>query len=74
MPKIIIELTDLEYNSLQTACDSAEEWTENLVKERARIAFIDISQIVLKNCLNDNIQIPIDKLEIIKLAIEKNWI
>lgn len=74
MPKLSIELTDIEYESLKPICNSIDEWVENLVKERARLAFIDISQIVLTNCINENIQIPNDKIEIITLAIERKWI
>lgn len=74
MPKIYIELTDVEYSCLNAICHSTEEWIENLTKERARIAFNDIVQIVVENCIRENIQIPTDKYEIIQLAILKKWI
>jgi len=39
---ITIELTTGEYNALRTVMVDPQEWTENMVKNRARLATIDI--------------------------------
>ena len=39
---ITITLTDTEYNALSRVCADPQEWAENAVKERARVAIEDI--------------------------------
>ena len=40
--EIIITLTDTEYNALSRVCADPQEWAENAVRERARIAIEEI--------------------------------
>lgn len=42
MKTITVELTDAEYYAMQLIAYSPEEWTDNAVKNRARIAIDEI--------------------------------
>lgn len=50
---ITITLTDTEYNALSRVCSSPQEWAENAVKERARIAIEEIVTEQVRTMLAD---------------------
>jgi len=74
MPTIIIEITETEQKALQTVCASPQEWADNAVKNRARIAIDEIVQICVAKCLEQSIQIPQSKEEMVDLAIANGWV
>jgi hypothetical protein len=74
MPTVIIEITQIEQKALQTICASPQEWADNAVKNRARIAIDEIVQICVAKCLEQSIQIPQSKEEIVDLAITNGWV
>jgi hypothetical protein len=50
MPQIIIELTEAENKAFELInADGAQQWIENAMKERARIALIDIRMKLIAN-------------------------
>lgn len=67
---ITISLTDTQYKGLQYVALSPQEWAENAITERARIANDEIVQITVAHCLENNIQIPATREEIINYAFE----
>lgn len=72
--KYTIELTDEENLALGYAAFSQQEWIDNAVHERCRIAIDKISQITIEQCLQENIQIPGSKQEMTNLAFQKGWV
>jgi len=70
MNTITIELTDTQYKGLQYAAVSPQEWAENVVTERARIANDEIVKIVVEQCLNNGEQIPTTREEIVAHGFE----
>ena len=74
MPVISIELTETETKALSVAALSPQEWAENAVKNRARIAIEEIVQICVAKCLEEQVQIPSSREEIVDLAIAKGWV
>lgn len=50
---IKITLTDTEYSALSRVCADPQEWAENAVKERARIAIEEIVADQVRNMLAD---------------------
>ena len=74
MPIISIELTEVEAKALSVVALSPQDWAENAVKNRARIAIEEIVQICVAKCLEEQEQIPSSKEEIIDLAITKGWV
>ena len=73
MPVISIELTETEATALSVAALSPQEWAENAVKNRARIAIEEIVQVCVAKCLEEQVQIPSSREEIVDLAIAKGW-
>lgn len=74
MPVISIELTETEVKALSVAALSPQEWAENAVKNRARIAIEEIVQVCVAKCLEEQVQIPSSREEIVDLAIAKGWV
>lgn len=74
MPSIMIEITEMEQKALQTICVSPQEWADNAVKNRARIAIDEIIQICVAKCLEQSIQIPQSKEAMVDLAVQNGWV
>ena len=65
MPNITIELTETQYKGLQYIAASPEDWADNVVTNRARIANDEIVDIVVKYCLDNGIQVPATREEVV---------
>lgn len=70
--EILITLTDTEYNALSRVCADPQEWAENAVKERARVAIEDIvtEQVRVMIANPDIVSIPASVDEIVANAPE----
>lgn len=68
METITVNLNEIE--KLALSCVSADpvEFITNFAKERARLAASEISEKTINYLLENNISIPNDKLEIIKIG------
>jgi len=69
-----ITLTEAEDKALSYAAASQQEWIDNAVHERCRIAIDEIVQLAVAKCLESNIQIPGSKEEIVALAFTQKWV
>jgi hypothetical protein len=69
---ITITLTDTQYKGLEYAALSPEDWAVNAVTERARIANDEIVQITVQYCLDNSVQIPATREEIVEYAFTNN--
>ncbi len=69
-----ITLTAAEDAALSYAALSQDDWIQNAVHERARIAIDEIVQITVAKCLETNIQIPGSKDEMVTLAFANGWV
>lgn len=69
-----ITLTAAEDQALSYVALSQQEWIDNAVHERCRIAIDEIVAITVQKCLETNIQIPGSKDEMVALAFEKGWV
>ena len=65
---ITITLTDTQYKGLQYAALSPEEWAENAVTNRARIANDEIVKTTVEYCLDNGVQVPATREEIVAYA------
>ena len=70
MNTITIELTDTQYKGLQYAAVSPEEWAENAVTERARIANDEVVKLTMEHCLDNGIQMPTTREELVALGFD----
>ena len=71
---ITIELTDTQYKGLEYAALSPQEWAENAVTERARIANDEIVSIYTNRALDEGVQIPATRELIVADAFTRGWV
>ena len=69
---ITIELTDTQYKGLEYAALSPQEWAENAVTERARVANDEIVQLTVQYCLDNGIQVPATREAIVAYAFDND--
>lgn len=69
-----ITLTQAENNALGYAAFSQDEWIQNAVHERCRIAIDEIVAITVQKCLETGTQIPGSKDEMVELAFAQGWV
>ena len=72
MPLITIELTDTELLSMQYAAASPQDWADNAVTNRARVAGDEIVDITVKHCLDNGIQVPATRELIVDYAFDND--
>ena len=71
---INLELTETENKALGYIALNQQDWMDNAIHERCRIAIDEIVQITVQKCLENNIQIPSSKDEMVELAFTQKWI
>jgi len=69
---IQIELTDTQFKGLEYAALSPSDWAENAVIERARIANDEIVQLTVQHCLDNGIQVPSTREDIVAYAFDND--
>lgn len=69
-----ITLTQAENMALSYVTASQQDWIDNFVKHRCYIATEEIVKITVEKCLENNVQIPSSKDEIVALAFSNNWV
>jgi hypothetical protein len=70
MPNITIMLTDTQFKGLEYAAVSPQDWAENAVTERCRIANDEIVQLTVQHCLDSGEAIPLTREAIVSHAFE----
>ena len=73
MPNITITLTDTQMKGLEYAAFSPQDWAENAVTNRARIANDEIVQMYTTRALDEGVQIPANRELIIADAFARKW-
>lgn len=74
MTQYTVELTQTEDMALAYAAASQQDWIDNVVKNRCRIAIEDIVKIAVEQALDVGIQLPTTKDGIVAMAYEKGWV
>ena len=69
-----ITLTAAEDAALSYAAFSQDDWIQNAVHERCRIAIEEIVGITVQKCLETGTQIPGSKDAMVTLAFERGWV
>ena len=70
MPTITITLTDTQYKGLEYAAASPQDWAENAVTERCRIANDEIVALTVQHCLDNGVQIPATREAVVAYAFD----
>ena len=68
MQTVNIELSETQYKGLEYVAVSPKEWADNVVRNRARIANDEIIDITVKYCLDNGVQVPPTREDIVKYA------
>ena len=74
MTTYTIELSAAEDAALSSVALSQQEWIDNVVHERARIAIEEIVAITVQKCLETNTPIPGSKDAMVTLAFANAWV
>lgn len=69
-----VKLSEAEDLALSHISISQQYWIDTVVHERCRIAIDDIVKICVEKCLEENVQVPGSKDEMVILAFEKGWV
>lgn len=69
-----VTLTDTEKLAMEYVAYDPQDWVENAMKERARIATEEIVKIAVEKFLAANQTIPGSKEEIVAAAYSNGWI
>ena len=72
MPSITVELTDTQLKGLEYAAVSPQDWAENALINRARIANDEIVDLTVKHCLDNGIQVPATREAIVAYGFDND--
>ena len=73
MPNITITLTDTQYKGLQYAAADPQDWADNAVTNRARIANDEIIQMYTNRALDEGVAIPATRELVVADAFTRGW-
>jgi hypothetical protein len=74
MANYTITLTEAENKALSYAALSQDDWIQNAVHERCRIAIDEIVALTVQKCLETNTAIPGSKDAMVDLAFTNGWV
>jgi len=69
-----IELTTTEDLALGYVAADQQDWIENAVKNRTRIAIEEIVQLAVTKCMDTGTQVPPTREELVALAFAQGWV
>lgn len=69
-----ITLTAAEDAALSYVAFSQDDWIQNAVHERCRVAIEEIVAVTVQKCLETGTQIPGSKDEMVTLAFAQGWV
>jgi len=74
MPDITITLTDTQYKGLEYVSTDPEDWADNALTNRARIANDEIIQMYTTRALDEGVAIPATRELIVADAFTRGWV
>lgn len=81
MPNLTIEVTDTELKCMEYCAASPQDWADNAVTNRARIAGDEIVAAIVAHCNENSIALAVGRdaqiaqafeLEVVKTAVQRN--
>jgi len=73
MPNITITLTDTQYKGLQYAAADPQDWADNALTNRARIANDEIISMYTNRALDEGVAMPATRELIVADAFTRGW-
>jgi hypothetical protein len=74
MANYTITLSAAEDAALSAVALAQDDWIQNAVHERCRVAIDEIVALTVQKCLETNMQIPGSRDAMVTLAFEQNWV
>ena len=74
MPDITVTLTDTELKGLEYCAMSPQDWADNALTNRARIANNEIIQMYTTRALDEGVAIPATRELIVADAFTRGWV
>jgi hypothetical protein len=74
MANYTINLSSAEDKALSYAAVAQDDWIQNAVHERCRVAIDEIVALTVQKCLETNTAIPGSKDAMVDLAFEQGWV
>jgi hypothetical protein len=74
MTTYTITLTEAENKALSYAALSQDDWIQNAIHERCRLAIDEIVALTVQKCLETNTAIPGNKDAMVDLAFIQGWV
>ena len=74
MIQFTVTLSDEEALAMSTMCGDTQQWIENALRERARIAMDDIVATAVNQSLQTQTVLPATKAEIVSFAVQQGWV
>jgi len=74
MTTYTITLSSAEDKALSFAATSQDDWIQNSIHERCRVAIDEIVALTVQKCLETNTQVPGSKDAMVELAFEQGWV
>ena len=74
MPDITVSLTDTENKGMEYVAVSVQDWADNALTNRARIAVDEIVKIYTDRALDEGVQIPATRDLIVADAFTRGWV
>ena len=71
---ITVELSDIQEKSMEYVTSSSQDWATNSVINRARQASDEIVKIYTNRALDEGINIPVTRDEIVVDAFAREWV
>ena len=73
MAELTVTITDTQLKGLEYVALSPQEWADNAITERARIAVDEIIQMYTTRALDEGVQIPATRELIVADAFTRGW-
>ena len=74
MPDITVSITDTENKGMEYVAASVQDWADNAITNRARIAIDEIVKIYTDRALDEGVQIPATRDLIVADAFTRGWV
>jgi len=74
MAELTVTITDTQLKGLEYVAASPQDWADNAITERARLAVDEIVQMYTTRALDEGVSIPATRDEIVTDAFSRGWV
>lgn len=74
MAELTITITDTQLKGLEYIAQTPQDWADNAITERARLAVDEIVKIYTDRALDEGVSIPVTRELIVADAFTRGWV